>query len=247
MDATRTCSLPSTDATTMLTAIATRSLRGQRNLLLASLSLAVLCLALSPLDNLAAQDTARTLGGQPTGAGQPTGGGLGGDSIYGGTERLPAVAAGELALPPIMAVTTDINKIGNGSAPKSFREESETPIGDLPEAGTDRDAGWVSTTYQFAAANTFSNPRYFEDVMLERHGHERYPHLQPMVSGARFFATFPMLPYLMTVRPPCECESQMGYFRPGSCVYPYRQRPPYDRNAVIVEACSVARGVIAIP
>ncbi len=172
---------------------------------------------------------------------------LGGASIFGAQERLPAVTSGQLTLPSIMAATTSVSEIGNGSTPQEFRSPDETPLVDLPEAGMDRDSQWVSSDYQFAAADTFSHPRYFEDRMLERHGHQRFPLLQPMVSGARFFGTFPMLPYLMTVRPPGECESQLGYFRSGSCVYPYIQRPPYQRDAVIVEAATIAGASIALP
>ena len=69
--------------------------------------------------------------------------------------------------------------------------------------------------------------------MLERHGYERCPTLQPLVSGAKFFATFPALPYLMTVNPPGQIQSQLGYFRPGTTVYPYVERPPYQRDAAI--------------
>jgi hypothetical protein len=68
-----------------------------------------------------------------------------------------------------------------------------------------------------------------------------------MISGARFFATVPMLPYLMTVRPACECEYKMGHFRSGDCVYPYIQRPPYVRNAAIVEAAAIAGASVALP
>jgi hypothetical protein len=172
---------------------------------------------------------------------------LGGPSIFGETERLPSVTTGQLALPPIMAATTNVAAIGNGSTPKEFRGENETPTNDIPESGYGRDTNWSPTTYQFAAANTFSNPRYFEDRMLERHGHERFPYLQPFVSGARFFGTVPMLPYLMTVSPPCECQYELGYFRAGSCVYPYIQRPPYQRDAVLVEAASIAGASVALP
>jgi hypothetical protein len=172
---------------------------------------------------------------------------LSGRSIFGGEERLPRVTRQQLALPPIMAATTDVSQIGGGRTPLEFRSAEETPITDLPESGLERDSRWMASQYQFAAANTFSHPRYFEDRMLERHGHERFPALQPMVSGARFFATFPMLPYLMTVRPPCEFESQLGYFRPGDCVYPYLQRPPYQRDAVLVEGAAIATGVLVIP
>ena len=172
---------------------------------------------------------------------------LGGASIFGEMERLPTVAEGRMTLPPIRAATIDVAAIGNGSTPLEFRSAEDTPVVDLPESGMERDSSWVSTDYQFAAANTFSHPRYFEDRMLERHGHERYPLLQPVVSGARFFVTFPMLPYLMTVSPPCECQSELGYFRAGSCVYPYIQRPPYQRDAVIVEAAAISGAAIALP
>ncbi len=172
---------------------------------------------------------------------------LGGESIFGEAERLPKVSGGNLNLPPIMAATTDIEKIGNGSAPTPFRTQSDTPMTDLPESGYERSLNWSPLTYHFAAANTFSHPRYFEDRMLERHGHERFPYLQPMISGARFFATFPMLPYLMTVTPADECEYQLGYFRPGTAVHPYLQRPPYQRNAAVVQGAAVAGGVIAFP
>jgi len=168
---------------------------------------------------------------------------LGRSTIFGDEQRLPIVTTGQMTLPRILAGTTALN----GSTPKEFLGAEETSLSDLPESGNERDSAWIASNYQFAAANTFSHPRYFEDRMLERHGHERFPHLQPMVSGARFFATFPMLPYLMTVRPAFECESQLGYFRPGDCVYPYLQRPPYQRDAVIVEGAAIAGGVIAIP
>ena len=172
---------------------------------------------------------------------------LGGKSIFGEQERLPMVKDGRLTLPTLTALTIGTTDIGNGSTPKEFRKESETPQNDLPESGHDRAHQWVSSTYQFTAANTFSHPRYFEDRMLERHGYERFPYLQPFVSGARFFGTVPMLPYLMTIQNPCEFESQLGYFRPGSCVAPYIQRPPYQRDAVVVEAAAIAGGIIAIP
>ena len=83
--------------------------------------------------------------------------------------------------------------------------------------------------------------------MLERHGHERCGHLQPLASGARFFATVPMLPYLMTVREPCDCEYTLGYYRPGSSVPAMLQRPPYERHALIIESAAVAGAIIAFP
>lgn len=173
---------------------------------------------------------------------------LGGQSIFGGEERLPGVGDnGRLTLPEISTATTSTRSIGNGSVPQPFYDEEDQREEPLFEAIHQRDPAWGWSLYTFAAANTFSHPLYFEDVMLERHGHERFPKLQPMISGARFFATVPMLPYLMTVRPPCDCEYKMGHFRTGDCVYPYLQRPPYVRNAAIVEAAAITGAAVILP
>lgn len=173
---------------------------------------------------------------------------LGGKSIFGGDERLPSISDQQrLVLPPLAAATTAMDEIGNSSLPESFTTEAAAHSEVLNEQIEQRDPTWAWSTYHFSAPNTFSNPLYFEDVMLERHGHERFPAIQPVVSGARFFATVPMLPYLMTVRPPCECDYKMGHFRSGDCVYPYLQRPPYERKAAVVQALSTAGAAVALP
>lgn len=173
-------------------------------------------------------------------------------SIFGGNEVLPSVNdSGRIVLPPLRAVTIATEEIGIGESmgrlPKPFVSHDQDSGQALIEEPLQRDPDWLWSTYEFAAANTFSHPLYFEDVMLERHGHERFPLLQPMASGARFFATVPMLPYLMTVRNPCDYEYSMGHFRTGDRVHPYRQRPPYVRRAAVVEALWITGGVLAIP
>jgi hypothetical protein len=180
------------------------------------------------------------------------GSGLNDESIFGGKEVFPLASdTGRIVLPSLRAATIATNEIGKaaskGSVPQAFYTQDQDPGQVLIEEPTLRDPGWAWSTYEFAAANTFSHPLYFEDVMLERHGHERFPLLQPMVSGARFFATIPMLPYLMTVRHPCDCEYKMGHFRTGDCVHPYCQRPPYVGRAVAVEALWITGGVLIIP
>ena len=117
----------------------------------------------------------------------------------------------------------------------------------LPEDSVGRGENWSWSVSNWAASNNFSHPRYFEDRMLERHGHERFPLMTPICGGARFFTTIPMLPYLMTVRPPCECESTLGYYRSGSCTPGLWQRPPLERNAVLVESAVVSGLIIAFP
>lgn len=83
--------------------------------------------------------------------------------------------------------------------------------------------------------------------MLERHGHERFPCLQPLISGGRFFATIPMLPYLAAVRDPWDCDYHLGYYRPGSCAPALWQRPPYDRRAAVIQAGATAGVMVGFP
>ncbi|SMP40923.1 hypothetical protein SAMN06265222_101507 [Neorhodopirellula lusitana] len=167
-------------------------------------------------------------------------------------ERLPEVAGGRFILPELRAVSIDQEPIGNGRVPEALRAGEELTLSPLPEDAQARamlsnSPAWPSLIRPWAAPNTYSHPLYFEDRMLERHGHERWGCLQPIASGARFFATVPMLPYLTTVTAPCETVYSKGYYRAGSPVPRFYQRPPLERRAVIVEAASVAGGFIALP
>ncbi len=178
----------------------------------------------------------------------PEGDRLGGASIFGGdAERSPTVRSGRFELPTLMVATTQTSEIGNGRTPEGFRGDDAQLLAALPESGMQRGVDWDWTVRSWAAPNTYSHPRYFEDRMLERHGHERFPCLQPLASGARFFATIPMLPYLAAVQSPCDCEYTLGYYRTGSCAPALKQRPPYERKAVIVGAASVASRVLVLP
>lgn len=159
----------------------------------------------------------------------------------------PELIDGHFRLPPLGPPSIATDKIGNGRLPKSFRDGMSTPMRFLPESAAQRGADPTWSTIQWSAANTFSYPRYFEDRMLERHGHQRFGLFQPLASGARFFATVPMLPYLMKISPPCECEYSMGFYRSGSCAPKLLQRPPFDAHAAVVEAAAIAGGIVAFP
>ena len=180
------------------------------------------------------------------GGGEPvTAPSLGGESIF-GQNRFVVQQDGQYQLPPLLAPTTDVSEIGNGIVPENFTDAADVAMTPIPE-GPDRAGDWAISAYLWQAPNTFSNTLYFEDAMLERHGHERFPVLQPLISGGRFFATFPMLPYLATIRPPCDTQYTLGYFRPGPQAPALLQRPPYQRNAALVEAAAVAGAIVAFP
>lgn len=167
-------------------------------------------------------------------------------------ERLPEIDAGRFVLPPVRAVSIDQQPIGNGRVPEALNAGEELLLAALPEDGYDRLAltgggAWPALCRPWAAPNTYSHPLYFEDRMLERHGHERWGCFQPLASGTRFFATLPMLPYLATVQEPCDIVYSKGYYRAGSPVPKLWQRPPRERRAILVEAAVVSGAFIALP
>lgn len=95
---------------------------------------------------------------------------------------------------------------------------------------------FVSSTVQWKASGACHNPLYFEQVQLERYGHETGPVLQPLISSAHYFLTIPMLPYKMAINPPNECQYALGYYRPGNCA-PYMVPPfPWSVKAGLVQA-----------
>ncbi len=186
-----------------------------------------------------------TWAAQPPVTDAPKSSPLGGTSIY-GEAPLPTNQGGQLKLPPLGTPTLAVNEIGTGTVPKSDEVAAIGEVALLPE-GQDRNEPWMPTYYAWQASNTFSHPLYFEDIMLERHGHQRCPELTPLFSGARFFATIPALPYLMTLQPPSSQSSTLGHWKPGSGAPCLLQRPPYQHDAVLVEGAAITTGFLVIP
>jgi len=105
-----------------------------------------------------------------------------------------------------------------------------TPIS-LPY-GQDRFGYWTLDTKTWTAPVYCQQPTYFDDVMLEEHGHERFPKLQPLVSGVKFYSTAAFLPYLSCLNPPLQNYYSTGHYRPGTAAPCLRQRAPYDKGAL---------------
>jgi hypothetical protein len=141
---------------------------------------------------------------------------------------------------------TTINRISldirvDGVEGKDFPCECE--IGKETFAGRN----WSCLTFNWTAAGTCHKPLYFEEPDLERYGHSWNPLVQPVISGAHFFATFPVLPYKMGLNPPQECMYSLGYYRPGNCA-PYLLPPiPFSLRAAAVEAAAVGGAIAIIP
>jgi hypothetical protein len=147
---------------------------------------------------------------------------------------------GALSIP-----NTSIAGIGTGTTPEDATEGRLPDPMPLPY-GPDREAGWSVKTKHWVAPVYCHQPTYYEDVMLEHHGHERCAALQPVLSGARFYTGIFFTPYLATLRPPLQDIPSTGHYRPGSCAPAIRQRAPYDPTAMKVQAAATAAGVVAL-
>jgi hypothetical protein len=95
---------------------------------------------------------------------------------------------------------------------------------------------FACTRFCWAAPEMAYQPLYFDDTPLERYGQSVCPGLQPLLSGAHFFAMFPLMPYKLGLDGPCEPVYNLGYYRPGSDAPCVRQRLPWDTHAAMLEA-----------
>jgi hypothetical protein len=164
-----------------------------------------------------------------------------------------ASPACELQLPPISAVTTDIRP-PQGDLPFDCARPKLPPTG--VAAGEAPCRQWPQILYPWEATGYCHRPLYFEEVNLERYGYlfcdDRCGGVpaglvQPVLSGAHFFATVPLLPYTITAEPPCECIYTLGEYRPGSPV-PYQiHRLPLRPLAGGAEACAITGLIFAVP
>lgn len=106
---------------------------------------------------------------------------------------------------------------------------------------------FVDSTLTWKASGACNKPLYFEDVSLERYGHEWGPVVQPVVSTVRFFGDLAVLPYKMGIHPPNECQHPLGYHRPGSCA-PWSIRPvPISMRGAATQAAFVTGTVFTLP
>ena len=139
---------------------------------------------------------------------------------------------------PLTEIGYEIPQAENGYLPK------ECQLGD--EVHQPRD--WQQVCFLWKASALCHKPLYFEEEALERYGHTHVrEELQPLVSGAKFFLTIPILPYKMGINPPRECIYTLGHYRPGDCA-PYMLDPlPISLRAGLIEAGVIVGGVAIFP
>lgn len=106
---------------------------------------------------------------------------------------------------------------------------------------------FIPSAVEWKASGLCHKPLYFEDVQLERYGHEVGPVLQPLISSAHFFGNMLILPYKMGIHPPGECQYPLGYYRPGDCA-PYMIQPfPFSLRGAAAQAGFVTGSAALIP
>jgi len=162
-------------------------------------------------------------------------------------EAEKAVGLAEIEDQPIGSLTTNI-RCSEGAVPADMAAAKFGPQPALP-ADALAARQWPGVLYEWEAPGLCHRPLYFEEENLERYGytHRRNWIFQPAISGGRFVATVVALPYMMTLRPPCECVYTLGYYRPGSCV-PFQARLiELNAKAAVVEAAAVTGLIFAIP
>ncbi len=107
--------------------------------------------------------------------------------------------------------------------------------------------GFVDTTVTWKASGACHKPLYFEDVQLERYGHEWGPFAQPVLSTAHFFGNVLVLPYKMGIHPMNECQYSLGHYRPGNCA-PWTVGPiPISLRGALFQAKVVTGAALILP
>lgn len=99
----------------------------------------------------------------------------------------------------------------------------------------------------WAPPDTKYYPLYFQDPALERYGHTHHHLLQPVISSARFSGQLVMMPYQMTIDPPWDLQSPLGWYRPGDVVPKLRYPFPWNTKAAAMQAAAVTGFIYVIP
>ena len=96
--------------------------------------------------------------------------------------------------------------------------------------------------------NFLHQPLYFDDVPLERYGQTLSPCWQPVLSGARFYLTLPVIPWKMGYDHPYDCVTTLGLYRPGVCAPCMREKlPPRNPQSTLLETATVLGFVFLLP
>jgi hypothetical protein len=137
---------------------------------------------------------------------------------------------------PITSISCDIK-------PRPITLPRECPLESEPYIGRH----FSQTCFQWKASAVCTKAAYFENVKLSRYGHSVCPTLEPIISGAKFFTTIPLLPYKAGLTPPNECVYTLGHYRVGNCAPQTLDPLPISVRAILFEGAAVAGAIAIIP
>jgi len=145
---------------------------------------------------------------------------------------------------PIGSVGVDIG-LGEGKAVPNLAKDRFPPM--ETAEGDPAERGWTGHLYPYEPSALCHRPLYFEEVNLERYGYSNCRIGQPLLSGAHFFATVPILPYKAAVEPPRDGVYTLGHYRPGNCVPNRIHWMPLEPKAGVIEAGVITGLMFAVP
>jgi hypothetical protein len=129
-----------------------------------------------------------------------------------------------------------------GSVPVDVAQELE----DRPVT-TGFARAWHPVNHTWKPSGLCYRPLYFEHVGMERYGQTCCACTAPLVAGAHFYSSVAILPYKMTIEPPCRPTYALGYYRPGSPTPCTEYVIPFDPWALTVQTMAVSGLVLLIP
>lgn len=151
---------------------------------------------------------------------------------------------------PIGQISIDARskpKNGNNEVPENLAEKA---MGQIPvvQASTS-DSMFAETGIEKSRNHDqlFAyQPLYFEEANLERYGRACGP-MQPVVSGVRFFATIPSLPYAMTVHQPNKTYTTRWPYEAGWGAPKVKELQPLQFKPSLVQAGAITGLIFVVP
>lgn len=151
---------------------------------------------------------------------------------------------GPIRVPQLHVPNISVSDIGTKMLPEDMVVGRLPPKIALPYGPDRPNADMMNLKTWTAPVFCYQN-LFFEDVMLERHGHERCWPLQPVISGARFFTSYAMMPYSAVLHPPLQDRYSTGHYRAGTAAPCLRQRSTYDKTALRMQLLTTGTTVLA--
>jgi hypothetical protein len=151
---------------------------------------------------------------------------------------------------PIGQINIDLRskpKNGNDAVPENLAQQILGPTPAVQASRSDEMLGDIAFPVRRNHGEIIAHqPLYFEEVNLERYGRTHGP-LQPALSGVRFLATIPSLPYAMTVHHPNQTYVTRWPFGAGWGAPKVRELQPLQLKPSLVQAGAITGLIFVVP